>query len=277
MIVVVFDRDDAVTFGGGSRHRADGYHLGEIVMETCNQRGESSYCRITPQAFRAPVHEIAFQLEFLIGLFGVVALLAQLARMVGVPYPIFLVLGGIGVGLVPGLPEIDLPPEIIFLAFIPPLLLSAALSSSPRDLRANARPTGLLAVGLVLLTMTAVAAFVLGDVVAPTDPVAAEATFRRLGVPDRVQTIAGGESIINDGTALVAYNIAAAVVTGTFSVAGPGLEFPCGVHPDTGLLLIHRRRETGRLGHPGRCHPSGRASPSLWTLCSSYSSGYSSP
>jgi NhaP-type Na+/H+ or K+/H+ antiporter len=70
------------------------------------------------------------------------------------------------------------------------------------------------------------AAFVLGAVVAPTDPVAAEATFRRLGVPDRVHTIVGGESIINDGTALVAYNIAvAAVVTGTFSVAQAGLEF----------------------------------------------------
>lgn len=208
-------------------------------MESCKQRGESSYCRRTPQAFRVPVHEIAFQLEFLIGLLGVVALLAQLARMVGVPYPIFLVLGGIGVGLVPGLPQIELPPEIIFLVFIPPLLLSAALSSSPRDLRAHARPIGLLAVGLVLLTTTAVAAiahffaglpwaaaFVLGAVVAPTDPVAAEATFRRLGVPDRVQTIVGGESIINDGTALVAYNIAvAAVVTGTFSIAGAGLEF----------------------------------------------------
>jgi Na+/H+ antiporter len=185
------------------------------------------------------MHGIEFRLEFLIGLLGVVALLAQLARMVGIPYPIFLVLGGIGVGLVPGLPQIELPPEIIFLVFIPPLLLSAALSSSPRDLRAHARPIGLLAVGLVLLTTSAVAtvahlviglpwaaAFVLGAVVAPTDPVAAEATFRRLGVPDRVQTIVGGESIINDGTALVAYNIAvAAVVTGSFSVARAGLEF----------------------------------------------------
>jgi len=185
------------------------------------------------------MHGLEFRLEFLIGLLGIVALLAQLARMVGVPYPIFLVLGGIGVGLVPGFPDVVLPPEIIFLVFIPPLLLSAALSSSPRDLRAHARPIGLLSICLVLLTTSTVgaaahfvvglpwaAAFVLGAVVAPTDPVAAEATFRRLGVPDRVHTIVGGESIINDGTALVAYNIAvAAVVTGTFSVAGAGLEF----------------------------------------------------
>jgi monovalent cation/hydrogen antiporter len=185
------------------------------------------------------VHGLELRLEFLIGLLGVVALLAQLARMIGVPYPIFLVLGGVGVGLVPAFPSVELPPEIIFLVFIPPLLLSAAFSSSPRDLWAHARPIGLLAVGLVLLTMGSVAAvahlviglpwaaaFVLGAVVAPTDPVAAEATFRRLGVPDRVHTIVGGESIINDGTALVAYNIAvAAVVTGAFSVAGAGLEF----------------------------------------------------
>ena len=185
------------------------------------------------------MHGLEFRLEFLIGLLGIVALLGQLARMIGVPYPIFLVLGGVGVGLIPAFPDVELPPEIVFLVFIPPLLLSAAFSSSPRDLWSHARPIGLLAVGLVLLTTGAVAAaahfvidlpwaaaFVLGSVVAPTDPVAAEATFRRLGVPDRVYTIVGGESIINDGTALVAYNIAvAAVVTGTFSVAQAGLEF----------------------------------------------------
>jgi Na+/H+ antiporter len=179
------------------------------------------------------------RLEFLIGLMGAVALLAQLARMIGVPYPIFLVLGSVGAGLIPALPDVELPPEIIFLVFIPPLLLSAAFSSSPRDLWAHARPIGLLAFGLVLLTAGAVAAvahlliglpwaaaFVLGAVVAPTDPVAAEATFFRLGVPDRVHTIVGGESILNDRTALVAYNIAvAAVVTGAFSLAGAGLEF----------------------------------------------------
>ncbi|MBD0253675.1 MAG: Na+/H+ antiporter [Rubrobacter sp.] len=185
------------------------------------------------------MHGLEFQLEFLIGLLGIVAILGQLARMIGVPYPIFLVLGGVGVGLIPAFPDVELPPEIVFLVFIPPLLLSAAFSSSPRDLRAHARPIGLLALFLVLITTGTVAAaahflvglpwaaaFVLGAVVAPTDPVAAEATFRRLGVPDRVHTIVGGESIINDGTALVAYNIAvAAVVTGTFSVAQAGLEF----------------------------------------------------
>lgn len=74
---------------------------------------------------------IELQIELLIGLLGVVALLAQLARLVNVPYPIFLVLGGLVIGFVPGLPQIELPPEVIFLVFIPPLILSAAFFSSP--------------------------------------------------------------------------------------------------------------------------------------------------
>src|SRR5215210_5930288 len=137
------------------------------------------------------MHRLEFRLEFLIGLLGIVAVLAQLARMVGVPYPIFLVLGGIGVGLVPVFPDVVLPPQIIFLVFIPPLLLSAALSSSPRDLRSHARPIGLLAICLVLLT---------------TSTVAALAHFV-VGLP------------------WAAAFALAAVVTGTFSVVGAGLEF----------------------------------------------------
>lgn len=185
------------------------------------------------------VDGIEFQIEFLIGLLGVVALLAQLARMVNVPYPIFLVLGGLGVGLVPGLPEIELPPEVIFLVFLPPLILSVAFFSSPRDLRAHARPIGLLALGLVILTTAAVAAvahyaanlpwgaaFVLGAIVSPTDPVAAEAVYRRLGTPERIGTIIGGESVINDGTALVVYRIAVgAAVGGSFSLLQGSLDF----------------------------------------------------
>ncbi len=181
----------------------------------------------------------AGEIEFLIGLLAVVALLAQLARMVSVPYPIFLVLAGLGLGLTPGLPRIELPPEIIFLVFIPPLILSAAFSSSPRELRRHVRPIALQAVGLVFATIGAVAiaahyaiglpwavAFVLGAVVAPTDPVASEATFKRLGVPERVSTVVSGESLINDGSALVAYRIAlGAVGAGTFSVLAAGAEF----------------------------------------------------
>ena len=178
-------------------------------------------------------------IESLILLLGAAALLAQLARTLRVPYPVFLVLGGLAIGFVPGLPSLEVPPEVIFLVFLPPLLSYAAFFSSPRELRAHLRPIALLAIGLVLFTMAATAlvahyligmpwavAFVLGAILAPTDPVAAQAVFRFLGVPGRVGTIIEGESLVNDGTGLVAYRIAvAAVVTGAFSIWEAGLEF----------------------------------------------------
>src|ERR671912_546624 len=180
------------------------------------------------------MHEI----ESLIFLLAAAALLAQLARLLKVPYPILLVLGGLVMGFVPGLPNIEIPPEVIFVAFLPPLLNSAAFSSSPLDLRAQLRPIVLLAVGLVLATMGAVAviahiliglpwaaAFVLGAILAPTDPVAAEAIFSRLGVPERVGTVVGGESLVNDGTGLAAFRVAVAAVAGTFSFWEAGLQF----------------------------------------------------
>jgi Na+/H+ antiporter len=179
------------------------------------------------------------EIESLIFLLGAAALLAQLARMVNVPYPIFLVLGGLGIGFVPGMPEVEIAPEVIFIIFLPPLLSAAAFFASPLELRAHLRPILLLAIGLVLCTTAAIAlvahfliglpwaaAFVLGAILAPTDPVAAEAVFRRLGVPGRVETVVGGESLVNDGTGLVAYRVAvAAVVTGTFSIWEAGLDF----------------------------------------------------
>src|ERR671911_2260816 len=179
------------------------------------------------------------EIESLIFLLGAAALLAQLARVLNVPYPILLVVGGLAIGFVPGLPVVQIAPEVIFIIFLPPLLNAAAFSSSPLDLRAHLRPIVLLAIGLVLATTCAVAAlahflidlpwagaFVLGAILAPTDPVAAEAIFRRLGVPERVGTVVGGESLINDGTGLVAFRVArAAVLTGTFSVWWAGLDF----------------------------------------------------
>jgi Na+/H+ antiporter len=179
------------------------------------------------------------QIESLIFLLGAAALLAQLARVLGVPYPVFLVLGGLLIGFVPGLPTVEISPEIIFLVFLPPLLNYAAFFSSPRDLRRHLGSLLALAIGLVLFTTVAIAliahaliglpwaaAFVLGAILAPTDPVAAEAIFRHLGVPGRVSTIVGGESLVNDGTGLVAYRLAvAAVVTGAFSLWEAGLDF----------------------------------------------------
>jgi len=178
------------------------------------------------------------QIESLIFLLGAAALLAQLARVLNVPYPILLVVGGLGLGFVPGLPVVQIAPEVIFIIFLPPLLNAAAFTSSPLDLRVHLRPIVLLAIGLVLLTTLAVAAvvhfvvglpwavsFVLGAILAPTDLVAAEAIFRRLGVPERVGTVVGGESLINDGTGLAAFRVALAAVGGTFSLWEAGLRF----------------------------------------------------
>jgi NhaP-type Na+/H+ or K+/H+ antiporter len=118
------------------------------------------------------------------------------------------------VALVPGLPQVELDPQLTLALFLPPLLSWAALHTDPRELRANLRPIALLAVGLVLATTSAVAvlahsalglpwavAVVLGAIVAPPDPVAAVAVTGRLGLPRRLVTILEGEGLLNDATA----------------------------------------------------------------------------
>src|SRR6266436_5342086 len=154
------------------------------------------------------------------------------APLLRIPYPIFLVLGGLALGFVPGMPTLQLPPDVVLIAVLPPLLYSSAFFTSLRDLRANVRSIGMLAIGLVIATMTVVAvvahtavdsmswsaAFVLGAIVSPTDPIAATAIMRRLGVPRRVVTVVEGEALVNDGTALVLYRVAVtAAVSGAFS------------------------------------------------------------
>jgi len=176
----------------------------------------------------------------LLALLVALAGLSVLARWVRVPYPILLVLGGLVLGFVPGVPSVELPPEVVLVLFLPPLLYWAAFFSSPRDLLADLRAISLLAVGLVLATMSAVAvtahaligglswgaAFVLGAVVSPTDALAATAIARRLGAPRRLVTLLEGESLVNDATALVAYRVAvAAAVGGGFSLWGASLRF----------------------------------------------------
>jgi monovalent cation/hydrogen antiporter len=182
--------------------------------------------------------------SLLLALMAAVAGLSVLARVIGVPYPILLVLGGLVLGFVPGMPPVELPPELVLVVFLPPLLYWAGFFSSPRDLRAEARPISLAAVGLVLATMVAVAAvahavidgmswpaaFALGAIVSPTDPLAATAIGRRLGVPRRLITVLEGESLVNDATALVAYRVAvAAAVSGSFVAWQAGLRFVVGV------------------------------------------------
>lgn len=168
-----------------------------------------------------------------------VAGLAALALALRVPYPITLVVGGLLLGLVPGVPEARLAPELVLLLFLPPLLYAAAFFSSLRELRANVGPISLLSIGLVIVTTLAVAAaahfaiglswpvaFVLGAVVSPTDAVAPATIVRRLGVPRRIVTVIEGENLTNDWTALIVYRFAVgAVVTGAFSLPQAGLEF----------------------------------------------------
>lgn len=168
------------------------------------------------------------------------ALLVRVADLAKIPAPIVLVLGGLAIALVPGLPEVELEPDTIFLVFLPPLVYAAGWRSSPQELRAVMRPLALLSVALVFLTAAVVAivahatvpelswaeAAVLGAVLAPTDAVAATSIFRRLGAPERVRLLVEGESMINDGTALVIYRIAVGVATGSaFSFGDAALEF----------------------------------------------------
>src|SRR5438132_1620071 len=180
----------------------------------------------------------------LMGLLAVIAALLVAAPILRIPYPIFLVLGGLALGFVPGLPSLALPPDVVLIAVLPPLLYASAFFTSLRDLRANAVAIGMLAIPLVIVTMTAVAvvahqwidnmswsaSFVLGAIVSPTDPIAATAIARRLGVPRRVVTIVEGESLVNDATALVLYRAAVvAAVAGTFSFGDAALRFVASV------------------------------------------------
>jgi Na+/H+ antiporter len=175
----------------------------------------------------------------LAALFVSVAGLNAIARWLSVPYPIPLVLGGLVLGLLPGIPEIELEPDLVLVIFLPPLLYAAAFFSDLRALRSDLRAISMASIGLVLVTIGAVAvigheaiglswplAFALGAIVSPTDPVAATAIMRRLGAPRRLVNIIEGESLVNDATALVAYRVAvAAAVGGSFSALDAGLEF----------------------------------------------------
>jgi monovalent cation/hydrogen antiporter len=179
-------------------------------------------------------------LELLIGMLAAVAVVVTLAERLPIPEPVLLVAAGLAVALVPGLPEVELDPQLTLALFLPPLLYWAALHTDVRELRRNLRPIALLAVGLVLVTTAAVAvlghavfglpwavAAVLGAIVAPPDPVAAVAVGRRLRVPRRLVTILEAEGLLNDATALVVYRLAvAAAVSGGFSVTAAAVELP---------------------------------------------------
>jgi CPA1 family monovalent cation:H+ antiporter len=179
-------------------------------------------------------------IESILVLLLAAALLVRVADYGKIPAPIVLVIGGLAIAFVPGLPNVELDPDTIFLLFLPPLVYAAAWRSSPLELRAVMRPLALLSILLVFLTAAVVAvvahalvpelswaeAAVLGAILAPTDAVAPISIFRRLSAPERVRLLVEGESMINDGTALVLYRIAVGVATGgAFSLGHAGLEF----------------------------------------------------
>lgn len=169
-----------------------------------------------------------------------VAILVEVANRVGTPYPVLLVLGGLVLAGVPGLPRIEVEPELILVVFLPPLLFGAAWVTPLRDLKANLGPIARLSIGLVIFTIVVVAAvahalvpgldwapaFALGAIVSPTDALAATTVFRRVGAPERIVTILEGESLLNDATALVAYRSAViATVGGSFVLASAAAGF----------------------------------------------------
>src|SRR5262245_60226499 len=174
--------------------------------------------------------ESRFQI-FLI-LLGVLAGTALLARRINTAPAILLLIAGIALAFVPGMPHVELPPELVLLLVLPPLIYSAAVAMSWREFRFNLRVIAMLAVGCVIFTAFMVAAathyliglpwdvgFLLGAIVAPPDVVAPLAIARKLGLPRRILVVLEGEGLANDATALILYRFAlAAIMTGSFSL-----------------------------------------------------------
>jgi CPA1 family monovalent cation:H+ antiporter len=188
----------------------------------------------------------------LLALLSILGALLAAATFVRVPYPILLVIGGVAVALVPGLPHPELNPELVLVGILPALLYSTAFYTPLRELRMNIRAISSLAIGLVLATTCAVAAvahavvpgmrwstaFVLGAVVAPTDPVAATAIADRIGLPRGLVSVVEGEGLLNDATALVVYRFAVvAVVSGSFSLGHATWKFAVSVVGGIGVGL----------------------------------------
>jgi len=172
------------------------------------------------------------QLFLILGLIFAVSMLVMIAQRIGIAYPIFLVIAGLAISVIPGIPRVELDPELVFLIFLPPLLYEAAWFTSWNDFWKWKRPIALLAFGLVLFTSTAVAyvsvalipgftlarGFVLGAIISPPDAIAATTVLKGLPVPKRALTILEGESLVNDASSLIVFRFAlAAVTSGQFS------------------------------------------------------------
>jgi monovalent cation/hydrogen antiporter len=170
-------------------------------------------------------------LLLVVSLLFLISMLAMLSDKLRISYPIFLVLAGLGISLIPGIPQIRLDPNIVFVIFLPPLLYSAAWYTPWHEFWRMRRPIGLLGFGLVLCTALAVAwfshwlipgfslplGFLLGGIVSPPDAVAATSVLQNLRVPKQAVTILEGESLVNDASSLIVFRFAlATILTGKF-------------------------------------------------------------
>ena len=195
-------------------------------------------------------------LLLIVSLLFVVSMLAMLSDKLRISYPIFLVVAGLGISLIPGVPQVRLDPDIVFVIFLPPLLYSAAWYTSWHDFWKLRRPIGLLGFGLVLCTAFAVAyfshflipdfslalGFLLGGIISPPDAVAATSVLHNLKVPKRIVDILEGESLVNDASSLIVFRFAlAAIVTGKFVLWRAGVDFLLVVFMGVliGLVIAH--------------------------------------
>jgi monovalent cation/hydrogen antiporter len=202
-------------------------------------------------------------LLLILSLLFAISMLTMLSRKLKIPYPIFLVIGGLLISIAPGIPELTLDPNLVFLIFLPPLLYAAAWNTSWNEFWKWKRPISLLSFGLVIFTSAAVAfvshaiipdfplafGFLLGGIISPPDAVAATSVLQDLKIPKRLITILEGESLVNDASSLIVFRFAiAAILTGQFHlwtasktfilVAGMGIII--GLAIATIIYVIHR-------------------------------------
>lgn len=202
-------------------------------------------------------------LLLVLSLLFVVSMLSILSEKLKISYPIFLVIAGLLIGFIPGIPSVSLSPDIVFLIFLPPLLYSAAWNTSWKDFWEYRRAIFFLSVGLVIFTSAIVAfvsnaiipgftlamGFLLGGIISPPDAVAATSVLQGLKVPKRVVTILEGESLINDASSLIVFRFAlAAIMTGHFTMWNATTQFfmvasmgiVVGIAIAAFIYLIHR-------------------------------------
>lgn len=195
-------------------------------------------------------------LLLVLALLFAVFMLTMLAQKLKISYPIFLVIAGLGISFIPGIPKIEIEPELVFLIFLPPLLYESAWYTSWNDFWKWRTPIAMLAFGLVFFTSIIVAfvstamipgftlamGFLLGGIISPPDAVAANSVLKHIKIPKRLTTVLEGESLINDASSLIVFRFAlAAILSGYFSMEQAIGQFflAAGMGVIVGLVIAH--------------------------------------